>query len=90
MLSVTTSENPSRGINVTDDAGKQSEILRISCTMRPGSGLYISVDITNGTAVAANMDDVQAEMTAFLREALARAADMGLPVPSIGGDAANA
>ena len=90
MLSVTMSESPSRGISVTDETGKKDEILRISCTMRPGSGLYISVDITNAKSVAANLDDVQAEMTAFLRETLTRAADMGLPVPSMGGDAANA
>ena len=87
MLTVSTSENPSRGISVTDESGKKDEILRISCTRRPGSGLYISVDITNSAAVAANLDGVQAEMTAFLRESLARAAGMGLPVPFVGGDA---
>ena len=86
MLSVTTSENPSRGISVTDESGKKDEILRISCTMRPGSGLYISVDIANAKSVAENLSGVQAEMTAFLRDTLARASDMGLPVPDLGGD----
>lgn len=87
MLSVSTSESPSRGISVMDETGKTDEILRISCTMRPASGLYISVDIANAKAVASNLGDVQAEMTAFLREAFARAGEMGLPVPSMGGDA---
>ena len=86
MLSVTSSENPSRGISLTDESGKTSEILRISCTMRPGSGLYISVDIANAKSVAENLSGVQAEMTAFLRDTLARASDMGLPVPDLGGD----
>lgn len=86
MLTVSTSENPSRGISVTDESGKKDEILRISCTMRPGSGLYISVDITNAKSVADNLEDVQTEMTAFLREAFSRAGGMGLPVPFAGGD----
>lgn len=85
MLNIQNSENPSRGISVTDENGTREDILNISCNIRPGAGLYLNVDILNPDKLAENLDDVQAAMTEFVSDAFARASGMGLPVPTMGG-----
>ena len=87
MLNIQSSENPSRGISVTDESGNREEILHIGCSIRPGAGLYLNVDVLNPSKLAENLDDVQAALTDFVAEAFARASSMGLPVPAVGGGA---
>lgn len=85
MLTIQNSENPSQGISVTDENGNREEVLHISCNIRPGSGLYLNVDVVNANKAAEHLDAVQTAMTDFVADVFARAASMGLPVPSVGG-----
>lgn len=87
MLNVQNSENPSRSISIADAAGTRSEILQVSCNIRPSGGLYLNIDVQDAEKVAENLDAVQEELTAFVAEAFARASSMGLPVPCVGGGA---
>lgn len=87
MLNIQNSENPSLGISVTDENGSRVEILHVGCSIRPGSGVHLSIEVINADRVADNLADVQAELTAFIESAFARASGVGLPVPSVGGGA---
>lgn len=87
MLNIQSRENPSRAISVTDENGNREDILHIGCSIRPGAGLYLNVDVLNAGKLADNLDDVQTAMTEFVAEAFARASSMGLPVPAVGGGA---
>ena len=87
MLNISEAENPSRSIGVTDEKGSRTEILHISCNLRPGSGLHLNVDVMNAELAAQHLNEVQTAMTEFIREAFARASGMGLPVPTVGGEA---
>lgn len=92
MLTYETSENPSRGIFAVDSSGTRTELVRVSCSIRPGTGVYLNIDVMDAEKTTANSAEVQTQLTAFVAEAYQRAASMGLPVPSIaasagGGDA---
>lgn len=85
MLNVQSSENPSRIISYADASGNRSELLLVSCNIRPSGGVYLNIDVQDAARVAEHLDAVQAELTAFVAEAFARASSMGLPVPAVGG-----
>lgn len=85
MLNAQSSENPSLSIRATDDNGNRAEILHVACSIRPGAGLYLNIDVLDMEKVTANMEGVQAEITAFAVAVFGRAAGVGLPVPALGG-----
>lgn len=85
MLNIQNSENPSRSIGTADENGNRVEILRVSCNLRPASGLHLNIDVIDANRVAASLEAVEREMTCFVTDAFARAAAMGLPVPAVGG-----
>lgn len=85
MLNIQNAENPSRSISVADENGNREDVLHLGCSMRPGAGLYLNVDVLNADKLAENLEDVQEAMTDFVAEAFARASSMGLPVPNMGG-----
>ncbi|MBR4081352.1 MAG: hypothetical protein IKK21_06170 [Clostridia bacterium] len=87
MLNILNAENPSQSISLTDESGNRTDIMHISCNLRPGSGLHLNIEMFDAAKVAANMDAVQEALTTFVTETFARASSMGLPVPSLGGDA---
>lgn len=85
MLNVEISENPSQNISITDEAGSRVDIVHVSCSIRPNAGLYLNLEVLNKDAVSENLVAVQEQLTRFLSDACARASDMGVPVPRVGG-----
>lgn len=84
-LNIQSAENPSMGISAIDAEGHRVEILHVGCTIRPGSGVHLSIEVLNSSLVTENLADVQAELSTFVDSVFARATSMGLPVPAVGG-----
>ena len=59
MLNILNAENPSQSISLTDESGNRTDIMHISCNLRPGSGLHLNIEMFDAAKVAANMDAVQ-------------------------------
>lgn len=87
MLNIQNAENPSQNISLTDESGNRTDILHVSCNLRPGSGLHLNIELFDAAKVAINLEAVEEALTTFVRETFARASSMGLPVPAMGGDA---
>lgn len=85
MLIAENSESPSRAVSVRDEEGNLTEIMHVNCNIRPGRGLYLSIDVFDEGQVAANKEDVQAQLDEFAAGVFARAAATGVPAPTLGG-----
>ncbi|MBR6571547.1 MAG: hypothetical protein IKK75_13950 [Clostridia bacterium] len=85
MLSVKNSENPRQSLATTDEDGNRIEILYMTCNLRPGGGYSLNVELLNAERVGEDLNAVQNAVAAFFANSLARAAEMGLPVPVVGG-----
>lgn len=87
MLNIQNAENPSQNISLTDESGNRVDVLHVGCNLRPGSGVFLTIEVFNADKVAANLEAIEEALTTFVQESFARASSMGLPVPSMGGDA---
>ena len=87
MLNILNAENPSQSISLTDESGNRTDIMHISCNLRPGGGVFLNIEVFDAGRVAVNLDAIQEALTTFVGEAFARASSMGLPVPAVGGGA---
>ncbi len=77
-----TIRNQSEGMEIraTDASGNQQCIAHVGCTIRPGKGLSINIDVFNADMVHANADMVKESVNAFIAEAMVKAAATGIPV----------
>lgn len=69
-------------LTTTDASGAQVHVAEISCTLRLGKSLTLSVELMDPAAAIANATEITEQAADFFATALARAVETGIPVPT--------
>lgn len=81
MATISTEMSQQTTMNVYNDKGSGRVLAAsASCSIRPERGLNISVDISDGEALAGVWEEAKEGLASYLEQQLKKAAELGIPV----------
>lgn len=81
MATISTEMSQQTTANIYNDKGSE-RVLAVSatCSIRPGRGLKISIDISDSDALEGVKEEAAAGLAAYLGQELQKAAGLGIPI----------